>query len=73
MTGDRRREAADAGLEEDMGGRLGQLPQRLAHDHRIALHDQAGNALVARPGGVGDDGPAALGGDLARLPSTESS
>ena len=63
MAGDGRREAADAGLQEDMGRRSRQMAQRLAHDHRIALHDQAGNALIARPGCVGDDGPAPLGRD----------
>ena len=50
-----------------MGRRRGQLAQRLAHHRRIALHHQAGDALIARPGGVGDDGPAILVSDPRRL------
>ena len=67
MPRDRSRDAADAGLHEHMGRRLGKLAQGLAHHGGVALHHQPGNALVARPGRVGDDSPALLGRDACGL------
>ncbi|MNL55000.1 hypothetical protein D3C87_1783780 [compost metagenome] len=43
------RNAADARLHEDVGGRFAQLSERLADKHRVTLHDKAGYTLIAGP------------------------
>jgi len=60
-------DTADTGLHEDMRWRIGKLAQGFMHDCRVALHDQQGDALVTRPGRIGDDGPTFFVGDARRF------
>src|SRR5690349_13614982 len=59
-------EASDAGLDEDMGRRLRQLSDDFVEHGRVALHHEAWNAFVARPGRVGHNDPVVVPRHLIR-------
>ena len=58
MAADGGGQSADAGLDEDVRGRVAELAERLVDHHGIALHHVARNLGVAGIGRVGDHDPA---------------